>query len=131
MNRMKVKYQNEVAPALMKAFSLKNVMEIPRIEKVIVNIGLGEAMDNPKALEAATADLMQITTQKPIQTKARKSIANFKLREGRLIGAKVTLCGPSMWAFIARLINIALTHVRAYRGVSANAFDGSGNYTLG
>jgi large subunit ribosomal protein L5 len=130
MNRMKVKYQNEVAPALMKAFSLKNVMEIPRIEKVVVNIGLGEVMDNPKALEAATVDLMTITGQKPIQTKARKSIANFKLREGRIIGAKVTLRGERMWEFIDRLLNVALPRVRDFRGVSPK-LDGRGNYTLG
>jgi len=130
MNRMKEKYQNEVAPALMKAFGLKNVMEIPRIEKVVVNIGLGEAMDNPKALEAATSDLMQITGQKPIQTKAKKSIANFKLREGRIIGSKVTLRGERMWDFIDRLLNIALPRVRDFRGVSPK-LDGRGNYTLG
>jgi large subunit ribosomal protein L5 len=127
---MKVKYQNEVAPALMKAFGLKNVMEIPRIEKVVVNIGLGEVMDNPKALEAATVDLMTITGQKPIQTKARKSIANFKLREGRIIGAKVTLRGERMWEFIDRLLNVALPRVRDFRGVSPK-LDGRGNYTLG
>lgn len=108
MNRMQERYNNEVAPALFKSFNLKNVMQVPRIEKIVVNIGLGEAMDNPKVLDAATADLMQITGQKPVQTKARKSIANFKLREGRLIGAKVTLRGPRMWAFIDRLLNIAL-----------------------
>jgi large subunit ribosomal protein L5 len=106
-------------------------MQVPRIEKVVVNIGLGEALDNPKALEAATSDLMQITGQKPVQTKARKSIANFKLREGRLIGTKVTLRGPRMWAFIDRLLNVALPRVRDFRGVSPNAFDGRGNYTLG
>ena len=131
MNRMQERYNNEVAPALFKSFNLKNVMQVPRIEKVVLNIGLGEAMDNPKALEAATADLTQISAQKPVQTKARKSIANFKLREGRLIGAKVTLRGPRMWAFIDRLFNIALPRVRDFRGVSANAFDGRGNYTLG
>ena len=131
MNRMQELYNNEVAPALFKSFGLKNVMQVPRIEKIVINIGLGEAMDNPKALEAATADLIQITGQKPIQTKARKSIANFKLREGRLIGAKVTLRGARMWAFVDRLINIALPRVRDFRGVSANAFDGRGNYTLG
>jgi len=124
-------YNKEVAPALFKSFGLKNVMQVPRVEKVVVNIGLGEAMDNPKVLDAATADLMQITTQKPVQTKARKSIANFKLREGRLIGAKVTLRGARMWAFLDRLLNIALPRVRDFRGVSANAFDGRGNYTLG
>lgn len=130
MNRMKVKYQNEVAPALMKAFSLNNVMEIPRIEKVVVNIGLGEARENPKALEAATTDLMTITGQKPIQTKARKSIANFKLREGQIIGSKVTLRGERMWDFVDRLLNVALPRVRDFRGVSPK-LDGRGNYTLG
>lgn len=130
MRKMKVKYQNEVAPALMKAFGLKNVMEIPRIEKVIVNIGLGEARENPKALEAATTDLMTITGQKPIQTKARKSIANFKLREGQIIGTKVTLRGERMWDFVDRLLNVALPRVRDFRGVSPK-LDGRGNYTLG
>ena len=131
MNRMHERYTKEVAPALFKSFGFKNVMQVPRIEKVVVNIGLGEAMDNPKALESATGDLIQITGQKPIQTKARKAIANFKLREGRLIGAKVTLRGERMWAFLDRLLNIALPRVRDFRGVSANAFDGRGNYTLG
>lgn len=130
MRKMKVKYQNEVAPALMKAFGLKNVMEIPRLEKVIVNIGLGEARENPKALEAATSDLMTITGQKPIQTKARKSIANFKLREGQIIGTKVTLRGERMWDFVDRLLNVALPRVRDFRGVSPK-LDGRGNYTLG
>jgi large subunit ribosomal protein L5 len=131
MNRMRERYTKEIAPALLKAFQFKNVMQVPRVEKVVVNIGLGEALDNPKALEAATADLMQITGQKPVSTKARKSIANFKLREGRLIGTKVTLRGDRMWAFLDRLLNIALPRVRDFRGVSANAFDGRGNYTLG
>jgi len=124
-------YKTEVAPALFKSLGLKNVMQVPAIEKIVLNIGLGEAMDNPKALDAAVADLTQITGQKPVQTKARKSIANFKLREGRIIGAKVTLRGPRMWAFYDRLVNIALPRVRDFRGVSANAFDGRGNYTLG
>jgi large subunit ribosomal protein L5 len=124
-------YKNEVAPALFKSLGLKNVMQVPSIEKVVLNIGLGEAMDNPKALDAAVADLMQITGQKPVQTKARKSIANFKLREGRIIGAKVTLRGTRMWTFLDRLLNVALPRVRDFRGVSANAFDGRGNYTLG
>jgi large subunit ribosomal protein L5 len=128
---MQERYNKEIAPALFKSFGFKNVMQVPRIEKVVVNIGLGEALDNPKALEAAVADLTQITGQKPVQTKARKSIANFKLREGRLIGTKVTLRGDRMWAFIDRLLNIALPRVRDFRGVSANAFDGRGNYTLG
>ncbi len=131
MNKMQELYKKDVAPALLKNFGLKNVMQVPRLEKIVVNIGLGEAMDNPKALEAATGDLTQITAQKPIQTKARKSIANFKLREGRLIGAKVTLRGPRMWAFFDRLVNIALPRVRDFRGISANSFDGRGNYTLG
>ncbi len=131
MNRLYERYQKEVAPALFKAFSFKNTMQVPRIEKVVVNVGVGEALDNPKALEAAVNDLIVITGQKPVTTKARKSIANFKLREGRLIGAKVTLRGDRMWAFLDRVLNIALPRVRDFRGVPANAFDGRGNYTLG
>ena len=131
MNRMQELYNKEVAPALFKSLGLKNVMQVPAIEKIVLNIGLGEAMDNPKALDAAVADLIQISGQKPVQTKARKSIANFKLREGRIIGAKVTLRGNRMWAFFDRLVNIALPRVRDFRGISANAFDGRGNYTLG
>lgn len=131
MNRMKERYQKEIAPALMKALNLENVMQIPRVQKVVLNIGLGEAMDNPKALDAAVSDLSQITGQKPIITKARKSIANFKLREGRLIGAKVTLRGEKMWSFLDRLMNIVLPRVRDFRGISPDAFDGRGNYTLG
>ncbi|MBU4224548.1 MAG: 50S ribosomal protein L5 [Chloroflexi bacterium] len=131
MNILREKYQKEVIPALTKAFDFKNVMQVPRIEKVVLNIGLGEAMDNAKALEAAVSDLTQITGQKPIMTKARKSIANFKLREGRIIGTKVTLRGARMWFFLDRLINIALPRVRDFRGVSPDAFDGRGNYTLG
>ena len=128
---MQEKYNIEVVPALRKAFDLKNIMQVPRIQKVVVNIGMGEAMDNPKALEAAVSDLTTITGQKPIMTKARKSIANFKLREGRLIGTKVTLRGDRMWAFLDRLMSTALPRVRDFRGVSSNAFDGRGNYTLG
>src|SRR5512132_2964899 len=131
MNKMQEKYNTEVVPALRKAFDLKNIMQVPRIEKVVVNIGMGEALDNPKALEAAVSDLTIITGQKPVMTKARKSIANFKLREGRLIGTKVTLRGNRMWAFLDRLLSTALPRVRDFRGVSANAFDGRGNYTLG
>ncbi len=131
MNRLREKYQKEIVPALRKAFQYKNVMQVPRVEKVVVNIGLGEAMDNAKALEAAVSDLTQITGQKPIMTKARKSIANFKLREGRIIGTKVTLRGERMWSFLDRLLNIALPRVRDFRGVSPDAFDGRGNYTLG
>jgi large subunit ribosomal protein L5 len=128
---MQEKYNNEVVPALRKAFDLKNIMQVPRIQKVVVNIGMGEAMDNPKALEAAVSDLTTITGQKPVMTKARKSIANFKLREGRLIGTKVTLRGDRMWSFLDRLLSTALPRVRDFRGVSGNAFDGRGNYTLG
>ncbi len=131
MNNMQERYQKEIAPALFKTFGFKNVMQIPHIEKVVVNIGLGEALDNPKALESAVADLTQITGQKPVLTKAKKDISNFKLRAGRLIGTKVTLRGERMWAFLDRLLNIALPRVRDFRGVSTNAFDGRGNYTLG
>src|ERR1051325_4284139 len=131
MNRMQEIYNNEVVPALRKAFDFKNIMQVPRIEKVVVNIGMGEALENPKALEAAVSDLTIVTGQKPIMNKARKSIANFKLREGRLIGTKVTLRGDRMWSFLDRLVNTALPRVRDFRGVSANGFDGRGNYTLG
>lgn len=131
MNRMQERYLQEVVPALQNAFNYRNMMEVPRIHKVVVNIGLGEAMGNSKALDAATIDMTTITGQKPIQTKARKSIANFKLREGVIIGVKVTLRGERMWAFIDRLVNVALPRVRDFRGVSPDAFDGRGNYTLG
>ncbi|MFZ5908823.1 MAG: 50S ribosomal protein L5 [Chloroflexota bacterium] len=131
MNRMQERYQKEVAPALFKSFNFKNVMQVPRIQKVVVNIGLGESMDDPKALEAAVSDLTQIVGQKPIMTKSRKSIAAFKLREGRIIGTKVTLRGERMWAFLDRLMNVGLPRVRDFRGVSPDAFDGRGNYTLG
>jgi len=131
MNRMQEIYNKEVVPALQKTFDFKNIMQVPRVEKVVINIGMGEALDNPKSLEAAVSDLTIITGQKPVTNKARKSIANFKLREGRLIGTKVTLRGDRMWAFLDRLLNTALPRVRDFRGVSANAFDGRGNYTLG
>lgn len=131
MNRLQERYQKDIAPVLFKSLDLKNVMQVPRIEKVVINIGLGEAMDEPKALEAAVSDLTQISGQKPVMTKARKSIAAFKLREGRIIGTKVTLRGERMWSFLDRLVNVALPRVRDFRGVSANAFDGRGNYTLG
>jgi large subunit ribosomal protein L5 len=131
MNALKEKYREEVAPALMKEFGLTNVMQVPNIKKIVVNIGMGEAMDNPKALEAANGDLMKITGQRPVVTKAKKSIANFKLREGRIIGIKVTLRGEKMWALLDRLVNIALPRVRDFRGVSDKSFDGRGNYTLG
>jgi len=131
MNYLREKYQKEIAPALMKSLGLTNVMQIPSITKVVVNIGMGEAMDNPKSLDAAVIDLTAITGQKPVITKARKSIANFKLREGRAIGTSVTLRGDKMWAFLDRLMNIVLPRVRDFRGVSAESFDGRGNYTLG
>jgi large subunit ribosomal protein L5 len=131
MNWLKDKYQKEYVPALMKALDITNVMQVPHLEKVVINIGLGEAMDNPKALDAAVSDLAQITGQKPVITKAKTSIANFKLREGRQIGAKVTLRGEKMWAFVDRLVNVVLPRVRDFRGVSRDAFDGRGNYTLG
>ncbi len=131
MNRMKEQYQKEVAPALMKALNLDNVMQVPRIQKVVVNIGMGEALDNPKALDAAVNDVVLITGQKPVVTKAKNSIANFKLREGRTIGVKVTLRGEKMWSFLDRVMNVVLPRVRDFRGVSPDAFDGRGNYTLG
>jgi large subunit ribosomal protein L5 len=131
MNRLKELYQNELVSALQKDLGLENVMQVPQVKKVVVNIGMGEAMDNPKALEAAVNDITLITGQKPVVTKARKSIANFKLREGRQIGVKVTLRGERMWSFLDRLMNIVLPRVRDFRGVSAEAFDGRGNYTLG
>jgi large subunit ribosomal protein L5 len=131
MNILREKFQKEVAPALMKTLGIKNVMQIPQIKKVVINIGLGEALDNPKALDAAVIDLTAIAGQKPVITKARKSIANFKLREGRAIGTTVTLRGEKMWAFLDRLMNIVLPRVRDFRGVSAESFDGRGNYTLG
>ena len=128
---MKDRYQEEVVPALMKSLKLSNIMEVPRIKKVVVNIGVGEALDNAKSLDAAVSDMTLITGQKPVVTKARKSIAAFKLREGRSIGVKVTLRGERMWSFLDRLMNIALPRVRDFRGISADAFDGRGNYTLG
>ena len=131
MNKVKEQYQTVFVPALVKELNLDNIMQVPQIKKVVVNIGLGEAMENPKALDGAVSDLSQITGQKPILLNARKAIANFKLREGRTIGAKVTLRGERMWAFLDRLINVVLPRVRDFRGVSAESFDGRGNYTLG
>jgi len=128
---LKERYSQEVVPALMKSLDLSNVMQVPRVQKIVVNIGVGEALDNAKALDAAVGDLTQITGQKPVVTKARQSIAAFKLREGRAIGVKVTLRGERMWSFLDRLVNIALPRVRDFRGISADAFDGRGNYTLG
>jgi large subunit ribosomal protein L5 len=128
---LKERYQKEIVPALSRSLGLDNVMEVPSIKKIVVNIGVGEALDNAKALDAAVEDMTIITGQKPIVTKSRKSIANFKLREGRSIGVKVTLRGERMWSFYDRLVNVALPRMRDFRGVSANSFDGRGNYTLG
>jgi large subunit ribosomal protein L5 len=124
-------YRQTVVPALMKEFNYKNIMQVPKIEKISVNIGLGEALQNSKALEAATEDLRIITGQKPVITKARKSIATFKLREGQSIGAKVTLRGTRMWDFLDRLIGIVLPRQRDFQGVSPDSFDGRGNYSIG
>ena len=131
MARLKVKYTEEVAPALFKKFGYKSTMQIPRIEKIVVNVGCGEARDNAKVLDAVVRDLGVITGQKAIVTKAKKSVANFKVREGMPIGAKVTLRQDKMWEFLDRLFNIALPRVRDFRGISADAFDGRGNYSLG
>ena len=131
MSTMRTLYANEVAPALMKKFNYKSVMQIPKFDKIVINIGLGEAKDNPKVIDAAVSDLATITGQKPVITKAKKSIANFKLRQGMNIGVKVTLRGDKMYEFIDRLFNVALPRVRDFRGINPNAFDGRGNYSLG
>lgn len=131
MNRLKEIYKEEIAPALMEELSFENVMQIPKIEKIVVNIGVGEAISNPKALDEAVRDLTTITGQRPVVTKSKKSISNFKLRAGSPIGTKVTLRGDRMWAFLDRLVNVALPRVRDFRGISDEAFDGRGNYTLG
>ena len=131
MSTMKTLYTNEVAPALFKKFNYKSTMQIPKLDKIVINIGLGEAKDNPKVIDAAIADLTKITGQKPVVTKAKKSIANFKLRQGMPIGVKVTLRGEKMYEFIDRLFNVALPRVRDFRGINPNAFDGRGNYSLG
>ena len=131
MARLKDFYSQEVAPAMMKKFGYKNVMEIPKVEKVVVNMGVSEAVGNPKVLDAAVADLTQISGQKPIVTKAKKSISAFKVREGMSIRTKVTLRGERMYHFMDKLLNVALPRVRDFRGISPKAFDGRGNYTLG
>lgn len=131
MARLKDKFAQEVAPALMEKFGYKNVMEIPKVEKVVVNMGVGEAVGNPKALDAAVGDLTAIVGQRPVVTRAKKSIAAFKIREGMAIGTKVTLRGERMYQFLDKLFNVALPRVRDFRGVSPKAFDGRGNYTLG
>lgn len=131
MPRLKDRYREEVLPALREEFNYANVNQVPRITKIVVNIGLGEALQNAKALENATNDLATITGQRPVITRAKKSIATFKLREGNPIGAKVTLRGSRMWDFLDRLVNIALARQRDFRGVSPDSFDGRGNYSLG
>ena len=131
MNRVKEKYLNTVKPALMKKFNYTSVMQAPKLDKIVVNMGVGDAMANSKALDAAVEDLTQIVGQKPIITKAKKSIANFKLREGVAIGCKVTLRGEKMYEFFDKLISISLPRVRDFRGLSKNSFDGRGNYTIG
>ncbi|MGA9192926.1 MAG: 50S ribosomal protein L5 [Anaerolineales bacterium] len=128
---LKEMYQKEVVPNLMKDFGLDNPMQVPRLKKIVVNVGVGEALDETKALDATVEDMRTITGQAPVITLARKSIANFKLREGRAIGVKVTLRGEKMWAFLDRLVNIALPRTRDFRGIPMDAFDGRGNYTLG
>ncbi|KUK12897.1 MAG: 50S ribosomal protein L5 [Moorella sp. 60_41] len=129
--RLKEKYLKEIRPAMQSKFGYRNIMEIPRLEKIVVNMGIGEATQNPKALDGAVEDLMTITGQRPVVTKAKKSIAAFKLRKGNKIGCKVTLRGDRMYEFLDRLVNVALPRVRDFKGVSPNSFDGRGNYTLG
>ena len=129
--RLKEMYQNEMVDAMIKKFGYKNIMEVPKLDKIVVNMGVGEAKENAKLLDSAVKDMEIITGQKAVVTKAKKSVANFKLREGMPIGAKVTLRGDKMWEFLDRLFNVALPRVRDFRGISANAFDGRGNYALG
>lgn len=131
MSRLKETYQNEIVPAMVKKFGYKNVMQVPKLEKVVLNMGVGEAKENAKILDAAVKDMEIITGQKAVITKAKKSVANFKIREGMPIGCKVTLRGEKMYEFVDRLINLALPRVRDFRGVNPNAFDGRGNYALG
>lgn len=131
MDRLQQKYNNEVVPALMEKFGYKNIMQVPKLEKIVINMGIGEAKDNSKVIESAVSDLQIIAGQKPIITRARKSIANFKLRENMAIGCKVTLRKEQMYEFADKLMNIALPRVRDFRGISAKSFDGRGNYALG
>lgn len=128
---LKDKYQAEVAPALMKKFEYKSVMQIPKLDKIVINVGAGEAKDNAKVIDSISGDLAKITGQKPIVCRAKKSVANFKLREGMPIGVKVTLRGEKMWEFMDRLFNVALPRVRDFRGINPNSFDGRGNYSMG
>ena len=129
--RLKEMYVKDVAPALMKKFEYKSVMQIPKLEKIVINVGCGEAIANSKAIDAVVSDLKQITGQTPVKCKAKKSVANFKLREGMIIGAKVTLRGERMYEFVDRLFNLALPRVRDFRGINPNSFDGRGNYSMG
>ena len=131
MSRLKEQYQNEIIDAMNKKFGYKNIMEVPKLDKVVINMGVGEAKDNHKVLESAIADMEKITGQKAVVCKAKKSVANFKVREGMPIGCKVTLRGEKMYEFVDRLVNLALPRVRDFRGVNPNAFDGRGNYALG
>ena len=131
MSRLKEQYKNEIVPELTKKFGYKNVMQVPKLDKIVVNMGVGEAKENAKVLESAMNDMAIITGQKPVQTKAKNSVANFKIREGMPIGGKVTLRGDRMYEFLDRLVNLALPRVRDFRGVNPNAFDGRGNYALG
>ena len=131
MNRLKEKYLNEIVPSLMKEHNYKSVMEVPKLEKIVVNMGVGDATSNSKLLDAAVHDLELIAGQKPVITKAKKSVAGFKVREGQAIGCKVTLRGENMYNFLDKLVTVGLPHVRDFRGVSSKAFDGRGNYTLG
>lgn len=131
MTRLKEKYEKEIAPAMMQKFNYKSVMQIPKLEKVVVNMGLGDAKDNAKALDSAVSELALVTGQKPIVIKARKSVAAFKLRKGMNVGAKVTLRGDRMYQFVDKLLNVALPRVRDFRGVSTKSFDGRGNYAIG
>ena len=131
MARLKDTYKSEIAPALMSKFGYKSVMQIPKLEKVVINCGCSELKENPKVLDSIMGDLMKITGQRPVATKARKSVANFKLREGMVIGAKVTLRGDQMYEFTDRLFNVALPRVRDFHGINPNSFDGRGNYALG
>ena len=131
MSRLKDQYKAEIVPALTKKFGYENVMQVPKLDKIVINMGVGEAKENPKALESAVSDLETITGQKAVLTKAKNSIANFKIREGMNIGCKVTLRGEKMYEFLDRLVNLALPRVRDFRGVNPNSFDGRGNYALG
>ena len=131
MSRLKDTYNNEIVDALMKKFGYKNIMQVPKLDKIVINMGVGEAKENKKVLESAVADLEKIAGQKAVVTRAKKSVANFKLREGMPIGCKVTLRGERMYEFLDKLVNVSLPRVRDFRGVSNNSFDGRGNYTLG